>query len=62
MEVKPLTREFAKTVASRARANHAYRKELLREALRCLLSGELGTAKALFRDYLNARACVHDVL
>lgn len=54
MEIKPLTREFAETVALRARAEHAYRKELLREALRCLIRGELRTAQALLRDYISA--------
>jgi len=54
MEVRPLTREFAETVASRARTDHAYRKELRREALRCLIRGELRTALLILRDYLNA--------
>jgi hypothetical protein len=54
MEFKPLTRAFAETVASRARADRAYRNELLREALLCLIRGELRTARATLRDYLSA--------
>jgi hypothetical protein len=50
----PLTREFAETVASRARVDRAYRKELLREALLCLTRGELRTAQAILRNYLGA--------
>ena len=32
----------------------AYRKELLREGVACLLSGDLDTGKAILRDYINA--------
>jgi DNA-binding phage protein len=32
----------------------AFRDELLREGVECLLSGELETGKAILRDYINA--------
>lgn len=50
----PLTREFKDTVQVRLRADHRYRKELLREGIECLLAGEVDTGKALLRDYINA--------
>lgn len=50
----PLTREFKATVQARMKADRRYRKELLREAVECFLSGDLDTGKAILRDYINA--------
>ena len=50
----PLTRDFKATVQARITRDAAYRKELLREAVECLLSGDLDTGKAMLRDYINA--------
>ena len=50
----PLTREFKETVQARLRSDRKYRKELLREGVECLLSGDLDTGKAILRDYINA--------
>jgi DNA-binding phage protein len=50
----PLTREFKDTVQARIRADRKYRKELLREGVECLLTGDLDTGKAILRDYINA--------
>ena len=49
-----LTREFKETVQARIQRDRKYRKELLREAVECLLAGDLDTGKALLRDYINA--------
>jgi hypothetical protein len=49
-----LTRDFKKTVQARIRRDPAYRKELLREGVECLLAGDLDTGKAILRDYINA--------
>jgi DNA-binding phage protein len=49
-----LTRDFRETVQARLEGDPAYRKELLREALECLLAGDLDTGKATLRDYVNA--------
>ena len=38
----------------RLRSDRKYRKELLREGVECLLSGDLDTGKAILRDYINA--------
>jgi len=50
----PLTRDFKETVQARIARDPVYRKELLREGVECLLSGDLDTGKALLRDYINA--------
>ena len=50
----PLTRDFKETIQSRIEKDPAFRDELLREGVECLLSGELDTGKAILRDYINA--------
>lgn len=50
----PLTRAFKETVQARLARDPAYRRELLREGVECLLSGDLDTGKAVLRDYINA--------
>jgi len=50
----PLTRDFKETIRDRARRDPKFRKELLREALEAMLSGEVALAKTILRDYINA--------
>lgn len=50
----PLTRDFKETVQVRIARDPEYRRELLREGVECLLSGDLDTGKAILRDYINA--------
>ena len=50
----PLTREFKETIQARLRSDRTFRRELLREGVECLLSGDLETGKSLLRDYINA--------
>jgi len=50
----PLTRDFKKTIQARIKSDPAFRNELLREGVECLLAGELETGKAILRDYVNA--------
>ncbi len=50
----PLTRDFKKTVQARVDRDPAFRDELLRESVECLLAGDLDTGKAILRDYINA--------
>ena len=50
----PLTREFRETVRARAQADARFRAAMLTEAINELLAGDLGTGKALLRDYVNA--------
>jgi DNA-binding phage protein len=50
----PLTRDFKKTIRDRVQRDPEFRKELLREGLEVMLSGEIAVAKTILRDYINA--------
>ncbi len=50
----PLTRDFRETIQARVVRDPAFREELLKEGVECLLSGEVETAKAALRDFINA--------
>ncbi len=49
-----LTRDFKDTIMERAQNDPAFRVGLLTEAAECLLNDEVGVAKILLRDYVNA--------
>ncbi len=49
-----LTRDFKETIQARVKHDPAFREELLREGVECLLSGDVDTGKAVLRDYINA--------
>jgi DNA-binding phage protein len=49
-----LTRDFKETVRARAARDPKFRRELLREGIESLLSGDIATAKTILRDYINA--------
>ena len=49
-----LTRSFKETVQARIERDPAFREELLKEGVECLLSGDVDTGKAVLRDYINA--------
>jgi len=50
----PLTRSFNATVRERATRDPAFRAALFSEAVQALLAGDLDTAKAALRAYINA--------
>ncbi len=50
----PLTRDFRETVKARADRDPAFRAGLYQEAVQALLDGDLGSAKILLRDVINA--------
>jgi DNA-binding phage protein len=50
----PLTKDFQETVRARAARERGFRRELLREAVDCLLAGDVTTGKIVLRDYINA--------
>jgi DNA-binding phage protein len=50
----PLTHDFKATIRARAQRDKEFRQALLREAVECIVNGELGTGKAVLRDYVNA--------
>ncbi len=49
-----LTRNFKATIQARIERDPAFREELLKEGVDCLLSGDVETGKAVLRDYINA--------
>ena len=49
-----LTRDFRETVQARIERDPAFREELLKEGVECLLSGDVDTGKAVLRDYIKA--------
>lgn len=49
-----VTKNFRDTVLKRAREDHHFRREMLREAVEALLNDEIDLAKSLLRDYINA--------
>lgn len=49
-----LTRDFKDTIMERAQNDPAFRVGLLTEAAECLLNDEVGVAKILLRNYVNA--------
>jgi DNA-binding phage protein len=50
----PLTRSFNETVRARATRDPAFRAALFSEAVQALLTGDVATAKATLRAYINA--------
>lgn len=49
-----LTRDYKGTIKKRAQDDPDFRAGLLTEAAECLLNDEVGVAKILLRDYVNA--------
>ena len=49
-----LTRDFKETIQARIVHDSAFREELFKEGVECLLSGDVDTGKAVLRDYINA--------
>jgi DNA-binding phage protein len=50
----PLTRDFKQTVRARVERDPKFRKELLREGVEAMLTGDVATGKTILRDYINA--------
>jgi putative addiction module killer protein len=57
----PLTHDFKKTIRARAQREPKFRQSLLREAVECILNGDLDTGKAVLRDYVNATLGFQDL-
>ncbi|MGD0302591.1 MAG: hypothetical protein ABSE86_36435 [Bryobacteraceae bacterium] len=49
-----LTRDFRRTIRARVARDPRFRKELLREGVESLLTGDVATAKTILRDYINS--------
>ena len=50
----PLTHDFKEAVRARGQRDPEFRQALLREAVECVINGDLETGKAVLRDYVNA--------
>jgi hypothetical protein len=57
----PLTHDFKETVRARAQRDPDFRQALLREAVECIINGDLETGKAVLRDYVNATVGFQDL-
>ncbi len=49
-----LTRDFRETIMARIRRDRAFRRGVLREAVECLLSGEVDVGRSMLRDFIKA--------
>ena len=49
-----LTKDFKDTIKDRVARDPAFREELLKEGIECLLIGDVDIGKAVLRDYINA--------
>ena len=49
-----LTHDFKETIRARAQRDPDFRQALLREAVECVVNGDLATGKVVLRDYVNA--------
>ena len=50
----PLTRDFKETIQARIERDPTFREALFKEAIDCLLAGDVDTGRAVLRDYINA--------
>jgi hypothetical protein len=57
----PLTRDFKQTIQARAARDAAFRRHLLKEAVDCMLAGDVDTGKTVLRDYINATVGFDDL-
>lgn len=48
-----LTRQFRETIQERIQRDPKFRNALLQEAIECLLTDDIQTGKAIFRDFIN---------
>jgi DNA-binding phage protein len=49
----PLGRSFNETIKSQLRKSAGFRRALLKEAIRCMLSGDVETGKSALRKHIN---------
>ena len=49
----PLTKSFNETIKSKIQQSEGFRRTLLREAVGCMISGDLETGKSVLRKYIN---------
>jgi hypothetical protein len=49
----PLTKDFNETVKNRLQKSKGFRRALLREAVSCMIAGDVETGKSVLRKYIN---------
>jgi hypothetical protein len=49
----PLTKSFNETVKTKLLQSERFRRALLREAIACMIAGDVETGKSLLRKYIN---------
>jgi hypothetical protein len=49
----PLTKSFNETIKTKLQLSERFRRALLREAVGCMVSGDLETGKSVLRKYIN---------
>jgi hypothetical protein len=49
----PLTKSFNETVKTRIQQSEGFRRALLREAVSCMIAGDVETGKSVLRKYIN---------
>ena len=54
-------RDFMETIKARIERDPAFREELLKQGVECLLSGDAETGKAVLRDCINATIGFHEL-
>ncbi len=57
----PLTHDFKETIRARAQSETDFRQALLREAVECVINGDLAVGKSVLRDYVNATVGFQDL-
>lgn len=48
-----LTKSFNETIKARIRASEGFRRALLKEAVGCMIAGDVETGKSVLRKYIN---------
>lgn len=49
----PLTKDFNETIREQLQKSDEFRRALLREAIGCMLEGDVATGKSVLRKYIN---------
>jgi len=49
----PLTKDFNQTIRVHLQESEEFRRALLREAITCMISGDVETGKSVLRKYIN---------
>jgi len=49
----PLTKSFNETIKAKLQQSERFRRALLREAVGCMVSGDVETGKSVLRKYIN---------